>query len=326
MRSIIKLLGIAGLLLATQAGAAPPAQVRQQAPGYQRLAVGDYEVTALFDGYNDLSSSLLKGLSPAQLRAQLASRAIDDERMPTSFNAFLVNTGKHLVMIDSGLGQCAPETAGQLVPNIVAAGYEPGQVDTIFLTHLHLDHVCGLVDTAGKPLFPNAIVYVAQREAQYWLDAGNKANAPADARIYFDVAQRALAPYQAAGHFQTFAPPQAPIPEVMTAYAIGHTPGSTVYRFASKGTAITFIGDLIHSAAVQFDHPEVAIRFDADAGKAVAARARTFDALAHDGEWLAAAHLPFPGMGRVTKTSKRYNWVPVLYGPYQRAAQVPLLK
>lgn len=82
--------------------------------------------------------------------------------MPTAFNAFLVNTGKHLVMIDSGAGHCVSETAGQLVNNMKASGYRPEQVDTIFLTHLHLDHVCGLSDANGKALFPNATVYVPQ--------------------------------------------------------------------------------------------------------------------------------------------------------------------
>ncbi|MBB3105356.1 glyoxylase-like metal-dependent hydrolase (beta-lactamase superfamily II), partial [Azomonas macrocytogenes] len=123
-----------------------------------------------------------------------------------------------------------------------------------------------------------------------------------------------------------FVPPESPIPEVKTSYAVGHTPGSTVYRFASGSAAIGFIGDLIHNAAVQFSHPEVAIRFDVDPRKATQAREDEFAKLAKNGEWLAAAHLPFPGIGHVTQTGKGFNWAPALYGPYQRAAQVPLLK
>ncbi len=147
-------------------------------PGYYRLAVGEYEVTALFDGYNDLSPALLHGLSGDKVRELLAQHKIDAERMPTAFNAFLVNTGKHLVMIDSGGGHCMAETAGQLVSNMNASGYRPEQVDTIFLTHLHLDHVCGLSDAEGKALFPNATVYVPQGEADYWLDPAKEASAP----------------------------------------------------------------------------------------------------------------------------------------------------
>ncbi|MFC4277780.1 MBL fold metallo-hydrolase [Achromobacter aloeverae] len=326
MRLKTKLLGLLNLMVATHACAAPPAQVRQQAPGYQRLAVGRYEVTALFDGYTDLSSGLLQGLPPEKVRELLARQAIHGEKMPASFNVFLVNTGRHLVMIDGGAGHCMPDTAGQLITNIIAAGYRPEQIDTVLLTHLHLDHVCGLTDAAGKALFPNATVHATRKEADFWLNPDNQAQAPEGAKKHFDAAREALAPYRAAGRFQTFSPPQAPIPEVETSYATGHTPGSAIYRFASDGAAISFIGDLIHSAGVQFDHPYVSVRFDVDAQEAVQARRQAFTTLARAGEWLAAAHLPFPGIGHVTQHGERFTWVPVAYGPYRRAARVPFLK
>lgn len=326
MKKMTAVLALSSLFVASAVLADAPAQIKQQVPGYYRLAVGAYEVTALFDGYNDLSPSLLKGLSASKIRELLAQHKIDDERMPTSFNAFLINTGKHLVMIDSGAGHCVPQTAGQLIPNMTASGYRPEQVDTIFLTHLHLDHVCGLSDAAGKALFPNATVYVPQGEADYWLDPAKEASAPANAKEYFAIARDALAAYKAAGRLKTFVPPASPIPEVQTAYAIGHTPGSTLYRFASEGKAVNFIGDLIHAPAVQFPHPEVTIRFDVDAKKASASREKEFNALAKDGEWLAAAHLAFPGIGQLSTIPQGYSWNPANYGPWQRAADVPLLK
>lgn len=326
MKKMTAVLALSSLFVASAVLADAPAQIKQQVPGYFRLAVGAYEVTALFDGYNDLSPSLLKGLSASKIRELLAQNKIDEERMPTSFNAFLINTGKHLVMIDSGAGHCVPQTAGQLIPNMNASGYRPEQVDTIFLTHLHLDHVCGLSDAAGKALFPNATVYVPQGEADYWLDPAKEASAPANAKEYFAIARDALAAYKAAGRLKTFVPPASPIPEVQTAYATGHTPGSTLYRFASEGKAVNFIGDLIHAPAVQFPHPEVTIRFDVDAKKASASREKEFNALAKDGEWLAAAHLAFPGIGQLSAIPQGYSWNPANYGPWQRAADVPLLK
>jgi len=326
MKNLAKLFALTGTLFLGQAMAQAPAQIHEQVPGYYRVAVGNYEVTALFDGYNDLSPGLLKGLSADRVRALLARQKIDAERMPTSFNAFLINTGKHLVLVDSGAGHCVPQTAGQLVPNILAAGYRPEQVDTIFLTHLHLDHVCGLSDAAGRAIFPNANVYVPQGEADFWLDPAKEARAVGHAKELFETARTALAPYKADGRLKTFVPPAAPIPEVQTAYAVGHTPGSTVYRFASGGAAINFIGDLIHAPAVQFPHPEVSIRFDVNAKQAIDAREQAFTALAKNGEWLAAAHLPFPGVGHITQSDHAFNWIPAFYGPYQRAADVPLLK
>lgn len=316
MKKIARMMMLTALVATGQAVADAPAQIRQQVPGYFRVAVGQYEVTALFDGNNMLSSGLLQGLTPEKVHSLLAQQKIDDERMPVSYNAFLINTGKHLVMIDSGAGRCGPASANQLIPNMKAAGYRPEQVDTIFLTHLHLDHVCGLSDASGRALFPNATVYIPQGEADFWLDTTKRADAPEMAQKHFAVAREALAPYQASGHMKTFTPPASPIAEVETVSAPGHTPGSTLYRFKSDKSAIAFIGDLIHAPAVQFPYPEVSIRFDVTPADAVKAREKTFTALAKEGDWVAAAHLPFPGMGHIVQRESGYGWIPALYGPY----------
>lgn len=303
-----------------------PAQQKTQVPGYFRLAVGDYEVTALFDGYNDLSPKLLKGMKPEAIRALLARRDIDTPGVQTAFNAFLINTGEHLILVDTGAGQCIGETAGMLSQNIKAAGYQPDQVDTILLTHLHLDHVCGLVDAEKNPVFANATVYAAKPEADYWLDPTAIGRVPEQAKAYFRIAQDSTAPYVAAGRFKTFAPGQSPVPEVSTALEAGHTPGSTTYQFSSRGQTILFIGDLIHSLAVQFDYPAVSIAFDENSQKAIASRNQVFTEAASKKIWVAAAHLPFPGTGHIVAIDKHFQWVPVEYGPYQRAAHVPLLE
>lgn len=308
------------------ASADAPPQQKTQVPGYHRLAVGDYEVTALFDGYNDLSPDLLKGMSPGQIRALLARRAIETPGVQTAFNAFLINTGKHLILVDSGAGACIGPTAGFLSANIKASGYEPAQVDTIVLTHMHLDHVCGLVDAQKKPIFANATVYAAKPEADYWLDPTATSRVPENAREYFKIAQESVAPYIVAGRFKTFTPGDSPVPEVKTALEAGHTPGSTTYQFTSQGQSIVFMGDLVHSLAVQFEHPEVAINFDVNAAQAIASRDQVFSEVAKQKVWAAAAHLPFPGIGHISAIDKHFEWVPLDYGPYQRAANVPLLK
>jgi glyoxylase-like metal-dependent hydrolase (beta-lactamase superfamily II) len=307
------------------ATAQPPAQQKTQVPGYFRLAVGDYEVTALFDGYNDLSPKLLQGMKPEQVRALLARRSIETPGVQTAFNAFLINTGNNLILVDTGAGQCIGETAGMLSQNIRAAGYQPEQVDTILLTHLHLDHVCGLVDAQKKPVFANAMVFVAKPEADYWLDPTAISRVPEQARAYFKIAQDSTAPYIAAGRFKTFAPGESPVAGVTTTLEAGHTPGSTTYQFTSKGQTILFIGDLVHNLAVQFEHPEVSIAFDENSKSAIASRDQVFTEAASEKIWVAAAHLPFPGTGHIVSVAKHFQWVPVEYGPYQRAAHVPLI-
>lgn len=313
--------------LVTSSALAQAPQQGTQAPGYFRLALGDYEVTALFDGYNDLSPKLLQGMSQAQIRALLARRSIETPGVQTAFNAFLVNTGKQLILVDSGAGQCIGATAGQLLANMRAAGYQPEQVDTVLLTHLHLDHVCGLVDAQKQALFTNATVYAAKAEADYWLDPAALAKAPAGAKEFFKIAQDSTAAYVAAGRFKTFAAGQSPLPGVVEAtLEAGHTPGSTTYRFSSQNQSIVFMGDLVHNLAVQFEHPEVSIGFDVNSAQAINARQAVFSAAVTSKTWVTAAHLPFPGIGHITAQGKHFQWVPVEYGPYKRAAKVPLIE
>ncbi|MBF6034280.1 MBL fold metallo-hydrolase [Pseudomonas sp. P155] len=327
MKGILKAATALTCALVISGAMAQAPQQGTQAPGYFRLAVGDYEVTALFDGYNDLSPKLLQGMSQSQIRALLARRSIETPGVQTAFNAFLVNTGKQLILVDSGAGQCIGATAGQLVANMQAAGYQPEQVDTILLTHLHLDHVCGLVDAQKQPLFTHATVYVAKAEADYWLDPAALAKAPAGAREFFKIAQDSTAPYVAAGRFKTFAAGQSPLPGLVEAtLEAGHTPGSTTYRFTSQTQSIVFMGDLVHNLAVQFEHPEVSIGFDVNSAQAINARQAVFSAAVASKTWVTAAHLPFPGIGHITAQGKHFQWVPVEYGPYKRAAKVPLIE
>ena len=327
MKSMFNTAAALTFALVTSSALAQAPQQGTQVPGYFRLALGDYEVTALFDGYNDLSPKLLQGMSQGQIRALLARRSIETPGVQTAFNAFLVNTGKQLILVDSGAGQCIGETAGQLLANMRAAGYQPEQVDTILLTHLHLDHVCGLVDAQKQALFTNATVYAAKAEADYWLDPAALAKAPAGAKEFFKIAQDSTAAYVAAGRFKTFAAGQSPLPGLVEAtLEAGHTPGSTTYRFTSQNQSIVFMGDLVHNLAVQFEHPEVSIGFDVNSAQAINARQAVFSAAVASKTWVTAAHLPFPGIGHITAQGKHFQWVPVEYGPYKRAAKVPLIE
>lgn len=327
MKGLVKAATALAVMLAMSGAMAQAPQVGTQAPGYFRLAMGDYEVTALFDGYNDLSPKLLQGMSQSQVRALLARRSIETPGVQTAFNAFLVNTGTQLILVDTGAGQCIGATAGQLSANMQAAGYKPEQVDTILLTHLHLDHVCGLVDAEKKPVFANATVFAAKAEADYWLDPAALAKAAAGAKEFFKIAQDSTTPYVAAGRFKTFAAGQSPLPGLVEAtLEAGHTPGSTTYRFTSQQQSIVFMGDLVHNLAVQFLHPEVSIGFDVNSQQAIASRQAVFSAAAASKTWVTAAHLPFPGIGHITAEGKHFQWVPVEYGPYKRAAKVPLIE
>jgi glyoxylase-like metal-dependent hydrolase (beta-lactamase superfamily II) len=293
------------------ATAAAP-QLKTSAPGYYRMMLGDFEVTALSDGTVDLTmADLLTNITAAKIRSALAKEYLKDP-VEASVNAYLINTGSKLVLIDAGAGTFFGPTVGKLMANLKASGYQPEQVDEIYITHMHADHVGGLV--AGNQIaFPNAIVRADQREADLWLSKANMDGAPKDAKQVFEGAMASINPYVAAGKFKPFNGNTDLIPGIKAIAAHGHTPGHTVYLVESNSQRLVLWGDLMHAAAVQFPDPSVTIKFDSDSKAAAAQRKLQYADAAKRGHWVAAAHLPFPGIGHLRADGKGYDWIPANY-------------
>ncbi|KQQ32352.1 MBL fold metallo-hydrolase [Duganella sp. Leaf126] len=295
-------------VLAAQA-AAPLAKLTT--PGFARVMVGDFEVTPLNDGTADLPMVDLLHNDKDRTQAAL-NKAHLGSPTTTSTNAFLINTGSKLVLVDTGAGTLFGPTLGKLVDNLKASGYRPEQVDDILITHFHPDHVGGLMaDT--KVAFPNATVHADRRDADYWLDAARMAKAPKDVAGFFQGAQVSLTPYIKAGKFKAFDRNGEVVPGISSYASYGHTAGHTSYVVESKGKKMVVVGDLIHVAAVQFDHPGVTIGFDSDPRQAAAARAAVFGKIAREGDLVAAAHLQFPGIGYIAENGKSWTWTPANY-------------
>jgi len=296
------------------AEAAAP-QVKTQAPGYYRMMLGDFEVTALNDGTVDLPmDKLLTGAKPGQVLRAL-QHAYLGTPLETSVNGYLINTGAKLVRVDTGAASLFGPTLGKLLGHLKAAGYQPEQVDEIYITHLHGDHVGGLL-SEGKAAFPNAVVRIDQREADYWLSESNMAKAPEAAQGGFKGAMMSIKPYQEAGRFKPFeGSPQGVelVPGVRAVSTYGHTPGHNVYVAESKGQKLAIWGDLMHVAAVQFPDPSVTIQFDSDSKAARPQREKAYADAAKNGYYVGVAHVAFPGIGRLRADGKGYIWVPANY-------------
>ncbi len=302
-------------LFACSAFAGAPQQ-KNQAPGYFRMALGDFEVTALYDGYFPLDPQLLRDISAKEIEHYKEKSLITKKSLLTSVNAYLVNTGSQVILVDAGTANCFGPTVGRLPDSLKAAGYQPEQVDLIVITHMHGDHLCGVSTPDGKIMFPNAELRMAKADADFWLSEEAEAKAPADAKDLFKMAREAVKPYQAAGKFKPFNPGEKLAEGMQVVDTHGHTPGHSSYQFSSKGQNLLVIGDLIHSHAVQFPRPRTAIVYDTDSKVAVPMRKQVFDNAVKSKSWLAASHIPFPGIGQLRSEGKSYVWLPVDYAPY----------
>jgi glyoxylase-like metal-dependent hydrolase (beta-lactamase superfamily II) len=300
------------VLLASSAAPASVPLQKTQAPGYYRMLLGDFEITALSDGTFPMEvGKLLTRITPQQLETALAHSFLKDP-VEASVNGFLINTGTKLVLVDTGAGTFFGPTLGRLVSNLKASGYQPEQVDEIYITHMHGDHVGGL-QADGKPAFANAIVRAAQPEADYWLSKSHMDAAPADRKGSYQSAMSALNPYIAAGKFKPFTGDVELAPGIRAVAAPGHTAGHTLYVIESKGETLVLWGDVMHVAAAQFPDPSVTIRFDTDSAAAALQRMKVFADAAEHGYWVGGAHLPFPGMGHLRSAGSGYVYVPANY-------------
>src|ERR1700693_2496625 len=309
----VLLAALVSLVAAPNAALAAAPQHHDQVPGFYRLKVGDLEVTALFDAHVVVPPEWLTG-EKATLDGVVKALHEDPHMLEVSELGFLVNTGKQLILVDAGSGTWFGGGAyGHLVRSLRSAGYTPEEVDVVLVTHLHSDHVGGLTTQDGNRVFPNAEIYVAKEESDFWLSPEIAAKAPQDAQPFFQSAQAIAAPYIKAGKWHTFSASEAIVDGMQVVPLHGHTPGHTGYEFSSKGQKILFWGDTMHAQRVQLQHPEVTVVFDIDPPAAAATRNRLLSKLAREDVVIAGPHLLFPRLGRLHQAGSGYSWAPVTF-------------
>ncbi|MDR2837735.1 MAG: MBL fold metallo-hydrolase [Azonexus sp.] len=301
------------LFTAGFAEAVTPAQ-KTQVPGYYRLMLGNVEITALFDGTVALDETTLKNVTARDRQRLLAKQFIAGPKMQTAVNAYLINSGGKLVLIDAGAAKAAPGL-GHVVDNLKAAGYSPEQVDAVLLTHLHFDHINGLLTADGQRAFPNAEIWSAKADSDFWLSEEIAAKAPAGVQGFFKMSRDAAAPYRAKGQWKTFDSDRELLPGIRSIDTHGHTPGHASYLIADGGQQLLVLGDLVHNHAVQFARPDVAFEYDSDPPQAVKIRKQIFARAAREKLMIAGMHLPFPGIGHVRREKKGFAWVPAEFTP-----------
>lgn len=305
--------GAASLALGAAFGHSVPALSQDAKAGtagvaVRRASLGAGELVILSDGHMVVPTAMLAGnVAEADLRAFLAARAMDGNRLDFHINVALVRTGNEFVLVDAGAGVNWEPTAGKLAESLEQAGIRPEQIGTVIVSHAHPDHLWGLVDELDDSLrFPNAKYVMSEREFRFW-KSSEAAGLQGPIEGIAAGARRVL---KAIEDRLTFVKPGAEAaPGIVAIDTAGHTPGHISLLVNSVSRQVLITGDAIQNAHVSFAHPEWRPRADMDGEGAVRSRRTTLDMAAADGLLVLSYHIPFPGLGRVERKGTAFSWI-----------------
>jgi glyoxylase-like metal-dependent hydrolase (beta-lactamase superfamily II) len=284
---------------ATQVAASAPAAVTPLA----QIRLGRFTVTALTDGYADMPYDYFPGRSAPEVEtaasAQFTARSSGVRFL---FNQYLVEDGERRILIDAGAAGSIGQT-GQLPQALAALGLKPGQIDAVIVTHMHQDHMGGLV-LGGKNQYPEAELYIDRRDVTHWTDPAKRNGAPDFLQTSFRMAEEVVRLYP---RLQAIDGEREIAPGVSIVDLTGHTPGHIGVRIEDGGKSLIMVSDMIfpvvHPAAT-----DVFFLFEQDRNAAKAMRDRFFPRAASEGALIAATHMPFPGLGRVVSDRGQMRW------------------
>ncbi|QNP82390.1 MBL fold metallo-hydrolase [Agrobacterium tumefaciens] len=284
---------------ATREAASAPATVTPLA----QIRIGRFTVTALTDGYADMPYDYFPGRSAPEVeKAASAQFTARPSGVRFLFNQYLVEDGERRILIDAGAAGSIGQT-GQLPPALAALGLKPSQIDAVIVTHMHQDHMGGLV-LGGKNQYPEAELYIDRRDVTHWTDPAKRNGAPDFLQTSFRMAEEVVRLYP---RLQAIDGEREIAPGVSIIDLTGHTPGHIGVRIEDGGKSLIMVSDMIfpvvHPAAT-----DVFFLFEQDRAAAKAMRDRFLPRAASEGALIAATHMPFPGLGRVVSDRGQMRW------------------
>ena len=278
---------------------------------YKRFKLGGFEVTVLSDGHRLVEDPHgIFGMNDSQeaVETLLTDNYLPVDKMQFTFAPTLINTGDDLILFDTGNGEGGREGGvGQTLANLKASGYEPDQVTAVVITHMHGDHIGGLME-AGAPAFPNARYVAGQAEYDFW-SSDERMGTPAE-NGHKGVVGRVV---PLAEKMTFIGDGDAVVSGITAMAAFGHTPGHLAFNVESDGRRMMITADTANHFVLSLQRPEWEVRFDMDKANAAAARKAVFDMLATDRVPFVGYHMPFPSVGFVEKMDMGYRFIPETY-------------
>lgn len=277
--------------------------------------IGAVECTIVNDGafaYPQPGELFFDDVPAALLAQSLQAHGIDPatwESYASPYPSLLIKTGQRCLLVDTGAGGIAP-TTGQLIPNLRTIGVTPEQIDTVILTHGHLDHIGGNLDKQGKPAYPNARYLMGKAEWDFWRTDPDLAGfkVPAFTDVIRNVARSQLPPLQDRLTLVTDGDEVAPGIHIVA--APGHTPGHIALRINANGEQLLWAVDTcLHP--IHVEQPDWVSKFDLLPQETVSTRRKLLGQAAIDGTLVHCYHFPFPGLGHVVMYKEGWQWQPI---------------
>lgn len=288
-----------------------PSETEELVPSRYAVRVGDIDVMVVSDGVLPLPTQTMStNADPAARAAWFKDMFLGPANFDWALNVLLVRSGEQVILVDAGLGGQFPgfPRAGQFPKRLAAAGIALESITDIVITHMHMDHIGGLlVDEVRNRLREDVKIHVTATEVAFWA-APDFSQTDMPQPVPDVLRSTAKAFMQAYGsRIRTFERQHEVAPGVIASLTGGHTPGHCVVYITSAGERMTFAGDALFPVA--FDHPDWHNGFEHDPEESVRVRVALLQAAAASGELFVATHLPFPSVGRVAVDGEGFRWI-----------------